>query len=133
MADIEKRLSEANETEASQTNSGLKPAISLDAPQVPFAGPGSAAETAQTAVETAPAPQELDSKTVKQEIETLRGKLAERRKVRDLDPEVEKARENVVNCLRENDRRPLDCYQEVDAFKKEVARMERNWVEKIVS
>ena len=117
--------------EAADSSSGLKSAISLDAPRVPFAGPGSAAETAE--VEPTTVPRDLDSKSVKEEIESLRSKLAERRKIRELEPSVEKARESVVSCLRENDRRPLDCWQEVDAFKKEVAKMERSWVEKIIS
>ncbi|KAL1955609.1 hypothetical protein VTO42DRAFT_8412 [Malbranchea cinnamomea] len=132
LADLEKRLQEVSETESSQSNSGFNSAISLDAPRVPFAGPGSVAETTQTS-EATPVSRDIDSKTVKQEIDSLRAKLAERRKVRELDSKVEKAREDVVNCLRENERRPLDCWQEVDAFKKEVARLERDWVEKIVS
>lgn len=133
MQDIEKRLAEANEAgSADSSTSGLKPVISLDAPRVPFAGPGSAAETTQVEATTTVS-RDLDSKSVKEELEALRSKLAERRKIRDLEPSVEKAREGVVNCLRENDRRPLDCWQEVDTFKREVAKMERSWVEKIVS
>ncbi|KXH50490.1 hypothetical protein CSAL01_08302 [Colletotrichum salicis] len=71
--------------------------------------------------------------SVKKEVEALRAKLAERKKVRDLPEAVETARGNVVRCLRDNDRRPLDCWQEVEAFKVEVKRLEKGWVEKIVS
>jgi MICOS complex subunit MIC19 len=49
-----------------------------------------------------------------------------------LNPEVEKARDDVVRCLRGNDRRPLDCWREVEAFREEVRRLEGKWVEKVV-
>jgi altered-inheritance-of-mitochondria protein 13 len=49
-----------------------------------------------------------------------------------LDKDVEKARDEVVKCLRENDRRPLDCWREVEKFKEEVRRVEDKWVEKVV-
>lgn len=62
----------------------------------------------------------------------LRKKLAQRKRLADVDEGVEKAKSEVVRCLRENDRRPLDCYNEVEKFKEEVRRMESVWVEKIV-
>ncbi|ROT40907.1 DUF1690-domain-containing protein [Sodiomyces alkalinus F11] len=71
--------------------------------------------------------------SVTREIESLRSKLEERRKVRDLPEGVENARNEVVRCLRENDRRPLDCWQEVEAFKREVKNWEKGWVEKVIS
>jgi altered-inheritance-of-mitochondria protein 13 len=49
-----------------------------------------------------------------------------------MDEGVKKAREEVIKCLTENERRPLDCWQEVEGFKREVARLERGWVERIV-
>jgi altered-inheritance-of-mitochondria protein 13 len=70
---------------------------------------------------------------VSKAIEDLRAKLEERRKVRQLPESVESARNEVVRCLRENDRRPLDCWREVEAFKEEVRRMEKGWVDKVVS
>lgn len=70
---------------------------------------------------------------MKQEVEALRAKLAERKQVRALPEGVEKARGEVVRCLRENDRRPLDCWKEVEAFKEEVKRLEKGWVEKVIS
>lgn len=136
LADLEKRLTETDPSARAQPKQGTgpAPAVSLDAPRVPLAGPGSASELAsQSATEGAAVSRDVSSKAVAQEIESLRTKLAERKTVRELDPGVEKAREDVVSCLRGNDRRPLDCWQEVDAFKKEVARMEKKWVEKVVS
>lgn len=71
--------------------------------------------------------------TVAREVEGLRKKLEERRQVRALPEGVETARGAVVRCLRENDRRPLDCWQEVERFKEEVRKLEKGWVEKVVS
>ncbi|GKT96335.1 DUF1690 domain-containing protein [Colletotrichum tofieldiae] len=86
------------------------------------------------AAEDKPAPEgQRSHESVAKEIEALRAKLAERKKVRDLPEGVETARSNVVRCLRENDRRPLDCWKEVEAFKEEVKRLEKGWVEKVVS
>ncbi|KAK1574301.1 uncharacterized protein LY79DRAFT_673008 [Colletotrichum navitas] len=86
------------------------------------------------AAEDKPAPEgQRSHDAVKKEIETLRAKLSERKKVRDLPESVETARGNVVRCLLEHDRRPLDCWKEVEAFKDEVKRLERGWVEKVVS
>ncbi|KAK3695420.1 hypothetical protein B0T22DRAFT_455240, partial [Podospora appendiculata] len=78
---------------------------------------------------TAPA---LSRQTVSKEVEALRAKLEERKKVRQLPDSVEAARGAVVRCLRENDRRPLDCWKEVETFKEEVRRLEKGWVEKVV-
>jgi altered-inheritance-of-mitochondria protein 13 len=69
---------------------------------------------------------------VSKEVEALKHKLETRRKVRDIPDSVEAARGEVVRCLRENDRRPLDCWREVEAFKEEVRRLEKEWVEKVV-
>lgn len=71
--------------------------------------------------------------TVSQEIEALRAKLEERRKVRTIPDSTEAARSEVVRCLRENDRRPLDCWREVEAFKAEVRKLENGWVDKVIS
>lgn len=66
------------------------------------------------------------------EVQELRKKLEQRKKLTDINESVEKAKSEVVRCLRENDRRPLDCYKEVEKFKEEVRKMEGIWVEKIV-
>lgn len=60
----------------------------------------------------------------------LRQKLESRKKVEKVSPEVEKAKENLVTCLRHNDRRPLDCWQEVEAFKAEVGKLEKAFIQK---
>lgn len=73
------------------------------------------------------------SHTVSKEIEALRAKLQERRQVRELPEGVEAARSEVVRCLRENDRRPLDCWKEVENFKEQVRRVEKGWVDKVIS
>ena len=70
---------------------------------------------------------------VSREVEALRAKLESRRKIRELPESVETARSEVVRCLRENDRRPLDCWREVERFKEEVKRFEDRWTEKVVS
>ncbi|KAL2021012.1 hypothetical protein VTK56DRAFT_7786 [Thermocarpiscus australiensis] len=75
----------------------------------------------------------VSQQAVSRAVEELRAKLEERRKVRQLPESVEKARGEVVRCLRENDRRPLDCWREVEAFKEEVRRLEKGWVDKVVS
>lgn len=60
------------------------------------------------------------------EIEALKKKLRERRLREDVvgDKAVEQAKTDVVSCLRVNDRRPLDCWREVEVFKREVGRLE---------
>jgi altered-inheritance-of-mitochondria protein 13 len=66
---------------------------------------------------------------VQKEIMDLRKKLDSRKKVEKVSPEVEKAKENLVTCLRTNDRRPLDCWQEVETFKAEVAKLEKAFIQ----
>ncbi len=62
----------------------------------------------------------------------MRRKLEGRKKLVEVDGAVEKAKEEVVSCLRTNDRRPLDCWREVEAFKREVGRLERGFVEGVI-
>jgi MICOS complex subunit MIC19 len=38
----------------------------------------------------------------------------------------------VISCLRINDRKPLDCWKEVEIFKREVRKMEENYVSSIL-
>ncbi|KAL3426530.1 DUF1690 domain-containing protein [Phlyctema vagabunda] len=75
---------------------------------------------------------ELGRESVQNEVKELKKKLEQRRAVRETDEGVEKAKEGLVRCLRDHDRRPLDCYREVEAFKGEVRRLEGLWVEKVV-
>ncbi len=69
---------------------------------------------------------ELSRGGVQAEIEALREKLARRRVREEVvgDGGVGRAREEVVGCLRVKDRRPLDCWREVEAFRREVGRLE---------
>ena len=60
----------------------------------------------------------------------LRQKLESRKKLEKVSPEVEKAKEKLISCLRTNDRRPLDCWQEVETFKAEVGKMEKAFIQK---
>ncbi|KAK3500894.1 hypothetical protein B0T13DRAFT_510951 [Neurospora crassa] len=76
---------------------------------------------------------DISRQKVQKEIEALRAKLDEHRKVRPLPQSTETARSEVVRCLREHDRRPLDCWKEVEAFKEEVRRLEKGWVDKVVA
>lgn len=66
------------------------------------------------------------------EVAELKAKLEKRKKIESADPEVEKAKEALVQCLRINDRRPLDCWKETEAFKREVGRLEKAFVAKTV-
>lgn len=110
--------------------------MNLDAPRIPFAGREyeTPAPAAAAPVENAQEPlkRDISRESVNTEIEALRARLDGRRKLADLDEGVTKAQSAVIGCLRLNDRRPLDCWQEVDAFKKEVARMEAAFVDRIV-
>jgi len=74
---------------------------------------------------------DTSSDSVRKEIESLRKKLESRKKVEAMDPAVEKAREGLVRCLRANDRRPLDCWKEVEEFRGEVGRLERDFVKRV--
>lgn len=64
------------------------------------------------------------------EITDLRTKLDARKKVEKVPQEVEKAKGSLVSCLRTNDRRPLDCWEEVQAFKVEVGKLEKAFIQK---
>lgn len=70
--------------------------------------------------------------TVSKEVEALRTRLDKRKQLRQLPESVEASRSRVLACLRENDRRPLNCWQEVESFKEEVRRLEKEWVDRIV-
>lgn len=76
--------------------------------------------------------QQMDRNSVTKEIENLRTKLANRKKLEQVDADLSKAKEAVVACLRTNDRRPLDCWKEVETFKKEVSRLEKEFVERTI-
>ncbi|KAL4911785.1 hypothetical protein BDW62DRAFT_196257 [Aspergillus aurantiobrunneus] len=139
LAEIEKRLAEVKDSGSSSPATTATPSVSypagsldLDAPRIPFAGreytpaPQSAAEAA------VPNNRELSRESVNSEIEELKAKLEGRKKLGELDGGVAKAQADVIGCLRLNDRRPLDCWKEVQDFKREVARLEEGFVDRIV-
>ena len=75
---------------------------------------------------------QIGRESVEQEIGELKKKLEGRKKIKEVDEGVEKAKGELVRCLRVNDRRPLDCWKEVEGFKEQVRRMEEGWVERVV-
>lgn len=75
---------------------------------------------------------EQTSEKVLDEIERLKRELGQRKVLKDLPKELETARQGVIACLRVNDRRPLDCWREVEAFKREVRRLEGDFVSKVL-
>ena len=90
-------------------------------------------ERAAAAAEQEPEPEAGPSRhTVSKEVEALRARLEKRKQLRQLPESVEASRSRVLACLRENDRRPLNCWQEVENFKEEVRRLEKEWVDRIV-
>ncbi|GLI80082.1 hypothetical protein PoHVEF18_008432 [Penicillium ochrochloron] len=149
LAEIEKRLAEVKDTGSIPVSAATAPvaaspsgypvgSLNLDAPRIPFAGreyepaPVFAAPKEPVAQQQAVVNREVSRDSVMSEIDVLRSRLDGRRKLVELDAGVEKAKADVVGCLRLNDRRPLDCWKEVDAFKKEVAKMEAAFVDRIV-
>jgi altered-inheritance-of-mitochondria protein 13 len=75
---------------------------------------------------------DMSRNSVTEEVEQLRQKLANRKKLEQVDADVGKAKDAVVACLRTHDRRPLDCWKEIETFKKEVGRLEKEFVEKTI-
>lgn len=76
--------------------------------------------------------QNQSSAKVFEELEKLKRGLDERKKVKDMPREVESAREDLVRCLRMNDRRPLDCWREVEAFRASVRMMEEDFIGRVL-
>lgn len=91
-----------------------------------------AVDAAAAASQGQPINRSLTRDAVNEDVEQLRAKLEGRRKLVELDDGLVKAKDDVVSCLRLNDRRPLDCWKEVEGFKKEVARMEQAFVDRVV-
>ena len=69
---------------------------------------------------------DLSRAKVQKEIDVLKEKLGKKQLREDVvnDKAVETAKTELVSCLRINDRRPLDCWEEVETFKREVSRLE---------
>lgn len=148
LAEIEKRISESKDTTSLPITAATAPlasftsgypagSLNLDAPRIPFAGRHhdpvpTVAAPQEVAAAAQPVKRNVSRDSVAAEIEQLRSKLDGRRKLVELDDGVAKARSDVTSCLQLNDRRPLNCWEEVDAFKREVARMEAAFVDRIV-
>ncbi|KAJ4311395.1 hypothetical protein N0V94_007963 [Neodidymelliopsis sp. IMI 364377] len=75
---------------------------------------------------------DMSRTSVTKEIEQLRAKLEQRKRLEQVDTDLNKAKDDVVTCLRMHDRRPLDCWKEVETFKREVGRLEKEFVEKTI-
>ncbi|RMJ21761.1 hypothetical protein PHISP_07366 [Aspergillus sp. HF37] len=143
LSEIEKRLGEIkDDVPQATTTTAAKPSsspavshtpgsLNLDAPRIPFAG-REYTPAATAAPEDRPVDRTITRESVGGEIEALRSKFEGRRKLAPLDDRVEKARTGVASCLRVNDRKPLDCWREVEAFKTEVARLEEAFVDRVV-
>ncbi|KAJ9603263.1 hypothetical protein H2200_012041 [Cladophialophora chaetospira] len=72
------------------------------------------------------------SQKVQEEIEKLKQQLGQRKTMKDIPKEVETARQDVISCLRINDRKPLDCWKEIEVFKREVRKLEENYVSSVL-
>lgn len=101
-----------------------------DATGIPFP-PGAGADA--VAKKEGDRMRDLGSQSVQAEIDHLKKKLKARRIREEVvgDKGVEKAKSEIVKCLRENDRRPLDCWKEVEAFKSEVGRLEKDFLGRV--
>jgi MICOS complex subunit MIC19 len=110
---------------SSERSDGSSGSISVSAKDLlPSAIRGEDSEEAKRKAQT--------SQKVQAEIERLRSTLAQRKVLRDLPKGVESARNDVISCLRINDRRPLDCWKEVEVFKRSVKTMEDEFVSKVL-
>lgn len=80
------------------------------------------------------AERDLGRESVQREIERLKKNLSARRTREDVvkDEELQKARSKVLSCLRTNDRRPLNCWEEVEAFRRELARLEKGFLGRVL-
>lgn len=126
------------ESETSKRFSELKESISVPNPTSNSSQPSPAAPDQPSAkgdpeTKASAESKDLSSQSVEKEIDSLKEKLKRRRVKDDVvkDKGVEKAKGELVECLRLKDRRPLDCWKEVDAFKEEVGRLERGFLRKV--
>ncbi|MCJ1231594.1 hypothetical protein MMC12_008272 [Toensbergia leucococca] len=125
LAELEDRISNSPDTTTESNNTAAQP--SLPDQSASRGGVDHAAKAKGDKMRG------LSREIVQKEIDSLRKKLEVRRLKEDVvgDKEVEKAKGEVVACLRINDRRPLDCWREVEAFKREVGRLERGFLGRV--
>jgi altered-inheritance-of-mitochondria protein 13 len=125
---IQSRVQQELKRLESEQNAALKDLQDkISAPELAKDGPSSSQKGDQKK-------QDLGRQSVQKEIDELRKKLGQRKLKEDIvgDKGVEKAKDEVVNCLRVNDRRPLDCWKEVEAFRNEVGRLEKSFLGKVL-
>ena len=126
MSKLEDEISSTPDTSAP---SGPLESVS-DATGIPFP-PGAGADAATK--KERDRMRDLGRQSVQGEIDNLKKKL-QARKIREEvvgDKKIEEAKSKVIKCLRDNDRRPLDCWKEVEAFKTEVGRIEKGFLDRV--
>lgn len=122
------RLSESASTTLSNLQERISSPESSSSESVPGSGFDHAAKVESDSR------RDLGRESVQREIDGLKQKLSSR-KVREevaRDEGVQKARDEVAKCLRLNDRRPLDCWVEVEAFRREVGRLEKGFLGRVL-
>ena len=117
LKDLESRISSTPDSTTESTNT---PSTTIPDQTASAGGPDHKAKAEGDRT------RDLSRVKVQEEIEKLKGKLKERQLKEDItaDKEVNQARVKVAACLRLNDRRPLDCWKEVETFRREVGRLE---------
>lgn len=93
-------------------------------------------EALQTALSTASSTPSKNDTSVNPRSE-LEAKIAEMKEKLDGSVKLgtkaaEEARSEVLRCLVEKDRRPLECAEAVRKFREEARRVEKEWVEKVL-
>jgi altered-inheritance-of-mitochondria protein 13 len=132
------RLSQSASTRLAELSEQISatPDVTPGSQQAPAAdGSAAAGVAALTAGVDGDRLRDLGRESVLREIQTLKHKLKFRKLTEGVvgdASEVGNVKEKLVKCLRENDRRPLDCWQEVQQFKSEVARLERGFLGKVM-
>lgn len=127
LSEIYKRIS-AEPTEPSQPSSPSSSSDTTSQPSITarisdaVTGDDTAARKSKEA--------SLSHDALAKEIGELKRKLEARKKLVEADKGVEKAKGDVVACLRGKEGRPLDCWREVEVFKREVGRLEEEFLEK---
>lgn len=68
----------------------------------------------------------IHSTKIKEQLATLKSQLEARKERHVLDDETTKARNSVLQCLKDNASKPLKCYDEVEKFKAKVKDYEKS-------
>ncbi|KAH8811399.1 putative altered inheritance of mitochondria protein 13, mitochondrial [Xylogone sp. PMI_703] len=125
-----KRLEESTNAKLAEIEAKIS-SLPFDTPAaLPSSSPDQAQDhDAKSAGDTL---RQLSRESVQNELQEMKKKLESRKQIHEVSEEVERAKSEVVRCLRDHDRRPLDCWQEVERFKIEVRRLEESWVDKII-